>query len=62
MPETFFSYLREERGRLDCALDGARSADIPDVSTIACIQRQIRIVEDQMARWRADLSDTVTAA
>lgn len=62
MSETFFSYLNNERNRLDRALMAARSAEVPDVSEIACLQRQRRIVEDQWDRWAQELADIVTAA
>lgn len=62
MPETFFGYLNKERDRLDRALAAVRSAKVPDVSEIACLQRQRRIVEDQLDRWANDLADGVTAA
>jgi hypothetical protein len=62
MPEIFFSYLNNERDRLGHALAAARSAQVPNVSEIACLQRQQRIVEDQLARWASDLADAVTAA
>ena len=61
MPETF-CYLNKERDRLDRALAAVRSAKVPDVSEIACLQRQRRIVEDQLDRWANDLADVVTAA
>jgi hypothetical protein len=62
MPETFLRYLSGERDRLDQALTVARSAEVPDVSEIAGLQRQRRIVEDQLERWTADLSEAATAA
>jgi|GEM_PF-4020143 len=57
MPETFSRYLNNERDRLDRALAAARSAAVPNLPEIACLQRQRRIVEDQLARWTNDLAD-----
>lgn len=62
MPDTFLRYLTRERDRLDQALAAARSAEVPDVSEIAELQQQRRIVDDQLERWTADLAEVVTAA
>lgn len=62
MPERFSHYLGGELARLDQALRSARSAAVPDIGEIACLERQRRIVEDQLVRWTRDLSDAVTAA
>ena len=54
MSERFFSYLRQERSRLNSELEKAQDrATCPEVGRI----EQLRaIVDDQLARWERDLS------
>lgn len=60
MSDTFLAYLRNERDRLNLALEQAQSAGQTD--EVAILSQQRRIVEDQLARWTRDLAQEAIAA
>lgn len=60
MSDTFLTYLRNERDRLNLALEQAQSAGQTD--EVAILSQQRRIVEDQLARWTRDLAPEAIAA
>jgi hypothetical protein len=62
MSETFLSYLRRERARLNHALFEQRSSDRPDKKEIALLRQQLLVVDDQLGRWTRDLSEEGIAA
>lgn len=53
MSNRFLEYLERERARLD-SLIAALGDDALDKCEYTRLQRQRRVVEDQLAQWRAD--------
>ena len=54
MSERFFSYLRQERSRLNSELEKAQ--DRAACSEVGRIEQLRAIVDDQLARWERDLA------
>jgi hypothetical protein len=61
MPDQFLNYLQQERRRLECELERARTLG-PDRVEIARLDQLRAIVDDQLARWSADLGTERLAA
>lgn len=59
MVERFFSYLEQERERLDQEMERAMAIGARD--QIAAIDQLRKIVDDQLARWSGDLADVLAA-
>jgi hypothetical protein len=61
MSNRFLNYLQQERRRLERELERARTHG-PDRSEIARLDQLRQIVDDQFARWSAELGSESLAA